>query len=555
MTESILFLLKALGEILGGLMILYLLLYLLGVYTVVYRVLPSGQRRRVGYLWRLGGEYILYDSLLPIFESSKIGFIKGYDVRPLVLNAQQNMVQKTLGTYTDDGKVFDEQGSLVATCEDMNARRTAVLEPSGDKVGYLCGSLRAKADLTVRAAGFAVLREAGKEDGAAEFDVRVGALDLMLPAALIYTMLFYPLLLLTESFANVNLGLYMLVMLLYYILFVGILYVIKYKATIHNDSINRFVGLVDRNVGVKWMNVLIVLSAVAALRIAPTSLMPLFMVLLTGFACNMACFKRNWHLEEPSANWTGRIPAIPIPQKPSNAPTSKTHTQTFSWAPVMALKGIKDCKEELELTFAESDFSGINSFVRKANPFRAGAITSDKDLRNRAMEVLAGIRTADGCEETAIAKILNSAYQLCLKYGLADFEIFDLVLGFVQANIKYVTDEESDSIGNVREYFRYACETLCDREGDCDCKSVLAYRLFERLGINVKLVTVKSGEEGVYNHVAIVLHNTSASPIKLPPEFAEFAPGQGVYCESTGHGFRPGDVPKDVDAKSLIVIE
>ena len=41
---------------------------------------------------------------------------------------------------------------------------------------------------------------------------------------------------------------------------------------------------------------------------------------------------------------------------------------------------------------------------------------------------------------------------------------------------------------------------------------------------------------------------------ELELTFAEFAPGQGDYCESTGYGFRPGNVPKDMDAKSLIDI-
>lgn len=74
------------------------------------------------------------------------------------------------------------------------------------------------------------------------------------------------------------------------------------------------------------------------------------------------------------------------------------------------------------------------------------------------------------------------------------------------------------------------------------------------LGVDVDLVTVKSGGKGVYNHVAIVLKNKADAAINLPPEYTEYAPGQGVYCESTGHGFHPGDVPKDVDTKSLVVL-
>ena len=553
MIESILHLLQSLGEILGVGLLIYLLIYLLGTYTVVYRVLPSGRKKKVGYLWRIKGEYILYDSLLPIFESSRIGFIKGYEVRPLVVNVQQNKVQKTLGTFTDDGKVIDLHGNLVASCEDATAGTTTVLDTNGEKVGFLRGSLRAKSDLTVRGAGFAVLRESEDADTSV-FDIRVGFKDLMLPAALAYIVLYYPFRLLTETFTSAYSDLYMLVMLLYYVLLVGILYVIKYEKTLQNQSIDYVIGLIDRNVGVKWLNILIIIAAVVALRVSSPALLPLFAVILAGFLFNLSCFNGKWHLEQPGASWSGRIPVNPAPQNPASATSSKRVTRTFSWAPIMALKGIKDCKEEIELSFAESDFNGVGSLVRKANPFRSSPIESEEDLSDRTKLVLAGAKTADGSEDTAIAKILNSAYQLCLQYGLADFELFDLVLGFVQANIKYVVDEESESIGKVEEYFRFASETLVDREGDCDCKSVLAYRLFEKLGVDVDLVTVKSGGKGMYNHVAIVLKNNANAPIKLPPEYAEFAPGQGVYCESTGHGFHPGDVPKDVDTKSLIVL-
>ena len=552
--ESLLLLLTVLGEILGAGLLLYLLVFLLGKYTVVYQVLPSGRREKIGYLWQIHGEYILYDSLLPLFNGSKIGFVRDHEIRPLVMNVQHNKVQKTLGTFTDDGRVIDLNGILVGSCEDVDARKTGVVSPSGEKIGFVRGSLRAKSDLTARGAGFSVLREPESASRYA-FDVRVGVKDLMLPAALIYIVLFYPLMLITESFTEPASMSYMLVMFLYYVLIIGILYVIKYEKTMSNESLDYFIGLIDRNVGVGAMNWLIIIASVVALQVAPVPAFPLFVVTLVGFAFNMTCFNGEWHLEEPSSSWNGRIPVAPQAPAASSAPSANHVTRTFSWAPIMAAKGIQDCKEELELSFSETDFSGVDSLVRKANPFRSeGPIQSEEDCAKRAREVLAGAQTADGCEETAIAKILSSAYQLCMRYGLADFEIFDLVLAFVQHHVQYVVDEESESIGKVDEYFRFASETLYDGEGDCDCKSVLAYRLFDKLGVDVDLVTVKSGKASYNNHVAIVLRNKPTATIPLPPGFVEIAPGKGVYCEPTGQGFKPGDIPKGVDVNSLVVM-
>lgn len=550
MIQSILLLLKALGEILGVGLLIIGLLFLICPFAIVFRVEPSGRRRKVGYLWRIRGEYVLYDSILPIFASSRIGFIRGYEVRPLVTNIQQNKVQKTLGTFTDDGRVLDLAGNEVGACEHPDQRSTNVLDSGGDKIGCVIGSLLAKQDVIVRAAGFAVLREKEKQEKSA-FDIRVGFMDLMLPSALIYMVLFYPLMLLTNAITENVPNLYMLLMLLWYALIVVVLYVVKYEKTMKNDSIDYLVGLIDRNVGVTGWNICIIIAAFIAFKIADATLYPLFAVTLIGFLCNLTCFKGPWHIEEPSSGWSGRIPIVPAP-KPAPAGV-KTVTRDYTWKPVLDLKGITS-DDTLELTFTESDFSGVNSLVRKANPFRNGPITSEEDLYKRAQEVLAGAKTSDGSEETALAKILNSAYQLTLQYGLADFEMYDLLLGFVQANVHYETDDKSEPIGMILEYFRYACETLYDKEGDCDCKSVLAYQLFKRLGVDVDLVEVESGETDHRNHVAVVLHNTPGAKVQLPPDYKEYAPGKGVYCEATGLGFKPGDVPKDVDKDSITVI-
>ena len=123
---------------------------------------------------------------------------------------------------------------------------------------------------------------------------------------------------------------------------------------------------------------------------------------------------------------------------------------------------------------------------------------------------------------------------------------------FIQTNIVYKLDEDSDSIGKKKEYFRFPGETLFDVEGDCDCKAVLAYGLFKRLGVDVDLVVVKANESDEYNHAAVVFKNKPEAPVKLPPGFKEYAPGKGYYCELTGEGFHPGDIPPEVDPASLV---
>ena len=83
---------------------------------------------------------------------------------------------------------------------------------------------------------------------------------------------------------------------------------------------------------------------------------------------------------------------------------------------------------------------------------------------------------------------------------------------------------------------------------------MLAYQLFKRLGVDVELVEVESGETTYRNHVAIVLHNNPGAKVQLPPDYVEYAPNKGVYCEATGFGYKPGDIPKDINTDSIKVI-
>lgn len=550
MMHSVIMLLMALLELFGVGLVVLGILFLCCPFAIVYQVDSLGQKTKIGYLWRIKGDYILYQSMLPIFPSSRIGFVKGHEIRPLVTNIQQNKVQKTIGTFTDDGRIHDLNGAEVGICENPDQRSTYVVDENGERTGFVRGSFLAKKDLIVRAAGFSVLREEGQEDYEV-FDVRVGFMDLMLPSTMIYMILFYPLMLLSRYLTDGALNNYMLLMLVWYVLIVSALYILKYEKTMRNSSIVYFVGLIDHNNGVKVWNFCIIVSSFLAFRIAEYSMYPLFAVILIGFICNLSCFNDKWVLEEPSSGWSERIPVMPATKPTPNS--ANTVKREFQWKPVLSLKGITS-DDTVELMFTETDFNGPESTVRKANPFSKGPIQSDDDLCSRAKDVLNGVKTSDNCEETAIVKILNSAYRLTLQYGLADYELFDLLLGFVQSNVTYKLDDQCSSIDNILEYFRFACETLYDKEGDCDCKAILAYQLFKKLGVDVDLVEVVSGDAEYRNHVAIVLHNTPDAKVPLPPDYVEYAPGRGVYCEATGFGFKIGDIPNDIDVKTIKVI-
>ena len=168
--------------------------------------------------------------------------------------------------------------------------------------------------------------------------------------------------------------------------------------------------------------------------------------------------------------------------------------------------------------------------------------------------------SGDPYEITALSQIIQSAEDVCDKYHLAEYEMYDLLLKFCQMNIEYKVDDECDSIGRRTEYFRFPGETLFDLEGDCDCKSVLAYSLFSLLGADAELVTVCINSDHnpnhLRNHAALILKN-NPNKVKLPPTYPLVnlkGIGSVVFCDATAEGMPPGEYSPDMDLDSVTII-
>ena len=220
----------------------------------------------------------------------------------------------------------------------------------------------------------------------------------------------------------------------------------------------------------------------------------------------------------------------------------------------MEARGISHNNEDVVLIFNENDYDRVSGRVRLMNPFAGLQGVTFEELQAFSHKVIDGCDDAGAEEKNAIVAIINSAYQICQKYNLADFELYDLVLAFCQKNIEYVLDEDSEPINKTPEYFRFAAETLFDGQGDCDCKSVLAYRIFKALNVDVEFALVKSGSSEEYNHVAVVLRKTSSAMVPIPDTYLEYEPGK-IFCETTGFGHAPGTVPADIDQSSIYFLK
>lgn len=382
--------------------------------------------------------------------------------------------------------------------------------------------------------------------------------DLVLPSAYIFIALYYPLVLLTR---NISEQFAPWIAIVAYPIILLVLYFFKSRYLRNNGNF-LCIGIVDDNVGSRFIDISIVIVAISLIVLAIIGyvsclFLPVLIVSLVGVIVNSLFFKYIRDIKDPYKSWDGswhRRNFNPLPQGVDNF--IDIH---FSWVDILAIKGVKG-DEKLDcftIKFQKSDFEGNSPRVRECNPFFLPGLQYEDDRERLTNIVLDGadktlqnIGETECFEDRSLSQIINSAYDICKRYNLADFEMFDLILMFCQKNIEYKVDKECDSINRIGEYYRFASETLYDRTGDCDCKAVLAYKLFELLGVDPQFVIVKANNEDAYNHAAIVLRNDIG--VGLPPRYKEYKQGMGVYCEATANGdMHPGDIPEGVDLESM----
>ena len=397
-------------------------------------------------------------------------------------------------------------------------------------------------------------------------DVKVKATDMILPATLLFLVFYYPLCLLLQVLGIENVIIADIILVIIYAALCGGLYVIKHQRTMNNIPMSDVIPLINANVGVKFLNWAIITLAVALAGVCVQNghaiLLPAFLSIIVGFYINQSVGQKLWELREPSAAWRPYHNPNFTPTPPQPQQGGRIVTRKYSWTEILNDMGVKTIgADEVEVMFVEADYTDENSphYVRSGNPFKNGQPMSDADYTSMTATVKAG--SGDPYERSALSLIVQSAEEVCDKYHLAEYEMYNLLLRFCQYCIEYKVDDESAAINNIGEYFRFPGETLFDGEGDCDCKSILAYSLFDMLGADADLVTVcvtgDDNPDNLHNHAALILRDNSKK-VKLPPTYPKVhlkgIDGLVVYCEPTGKGYKPGEIGPNVDQDSVLVI-
>ena len=369
-----------------------------------------------------------------------------------------------------------------------------------------------------------------------------------------------------------------------------ILHVIDMDCRSRNKPFATFLKAVNTNTGVtKWnfyiLGISLVMLILAIIVIIVTGnqyyiCLPLFIAVTIAMFVNIfyGGSDADWYVKKPSQiHWkpSGESNKVRIKAGTQDDGTSGTDVVPEGKTPVeIEFKwnlndkwGIPpDDSNVVKVTLYKEDWDEPDPELRKKNPFYGISDDSSEPnwlsavgngIVNSAPIVLQGPDSdTNHSEQNAMDSIVSSAMDIADKYNLADFEIPELLLSFSQS-IEYKEDQLSDPIKQFNivkdglehlEYFRFAAETLYDRQGDCDCKSILAYKLFKTLGIDVKLVDVCDKGSSTPSHAAIIINDKTNRHPKCA-KYPEF-----TYCEATGEGWRIGIIPENIDENSIRVI-
>ena len=112
----------------------------------------------------------------------------------------------------------------------------------------------------------------------------------------------------------------------------------------------------------------------------------------------------------------------------------------------------------------------------------------------------------------------------------------NFVLAFVQ-HLPYVPDKE---MTKHDEFFKHALETLVERGGDCEDTSVLSASILNGMGFELVLIWPKG-------HIAIGVKG-NFSGYYYPYKRSAY-----YFCETTGRGWKLGDLPPDIPKYANVI--
>lgn len=228
------------------------------------------------------------------------------------------------------------------------------------------------------------------------------------------------------------------------------------------------------------------------------------------------------------------IPLIPMEGDNSNA---ERKTSIYNWD-LDERRGNK-LHGSYTLEFDANEMKDL----REKNPFVSYGIDGNTYLDN--VSFIFDYIDREPERKRKVREIAAYIKRSVAEAGLDEAEMLQFALDFCQMpNINYKIDEFSAEINYndvSKEYMRFPDEVLYDKEGDCDCKSSLTIALFRELGYKTLfMMSEKYGHAAVgveYKPVIKDILGITADNVVKEHNGIDY-----LYCETTGDGFRLGDI-------------
>lgn len=229
------------------------------------------------------------------------------------------------------------------------------------------------------------------------------------------------------------------------------------------------------------------------------------------------------------------IPVVPPQPQPISPPKPEIpddfEERTYEWDfPLEVAEGrLRFKKEFLRILINKKEFEE----KRRKNP------TKEENFGTGVLKEL--IENGISREVVEVASHIRNS---TINEMLCDYlEILNAV-SFTQEAIKYLSDKES--VG-LEEYWKYPIETLYDKNGDCECKSILAVAILKILGKDTVFILLPG-------HMAIGISGADGFPEGEGFRFLIYRGKKYFYCEVTAEGWLPGQVPSDFNLKEAEII-
>ena len=400
-----------------------------------------------------------------------------------------------------------------------------------------------------RAGAYALLQRYAPRQKEAEYasEQPYGWKDTALLSALIYTVLFILLYL-------VNSGIFQMPLLgkdwqsaavfvgYYYVLW-AIVRFIKIDAIENANSFQPMLDLFNKNLGLKWMNVTILtlcsIATVFTLFYYDYDFLPLLIVISTGVSINMAlpAANRRWKVQASFLEDTSDSEDEDEEEKEPQNPQGDI-SRTYEWTLDKTYDAHREVDGSLTLYFKAADIRD----VRHLNPF----FDQRKDHSDKE-NILYMFHFLKKYKKTFLARTNYVAYtinKIAEKNNFSPMDKLQFTLDFVQEpNIAFQENAENKTVNFYDDYIRYPDETLYDKCGDSNSKSLLAAMLFHLMGHNVLYLISRKHQHsavGVEIKLSELQEGRYGDTTKLDEFTIKYENRYYIFCETTGDNFALG---------------